>query len=653
MQIQGNFLVGIPTYNGWRRVDGLLQNLRQRTPPEIHHTLVVCDDSGREEHRRFVRQICEKWGAQYVENARNGGVAASWNALSRSFPDHPYVVLLNDDVLVANGWLRYLGYALSNNPAVGAFSLNCFFITESDAPAILAGQHAQAVPLNVHYRDGRLVRNERYPSMPLPGDGSPGRVMCPAGCAFGFRREVYDAVGGFDERYFSFYEESVPGHEVVLVRDAVNGTRLTTMEELYRDFTDVETPDENRDVVRPSGLECLSASIRRDQDVAFLTVRESDVMSLESASMSTMIKIRNRAVAKMKAASRVEGTWAKVTGIVRHRRRSKVLHVCQKSGSVLVTENHSMVVPDGDAFRIVEPRTFVSETLPQAHMVPLRENLTRVDLGAFLRGWDQYRETESSMWYLGKGSTGKPSEKRPSPHVPRWLDLTSKDGEDFCWFMGFYVAEGSTSITTNNYGAMVVCLGCGTDRTLVEKAREIWQRVVGTKTWVTESVPKGHGLKTGYKLGTGHKLIGRLLIQMCGKGSRHKRVPDFIYDAPKRCKESFLSGYVAGDGLEIMPYSCRREARPTIHVETVSRALAAGLSILMSSLGKRFSLQYRPKYQSYAIRTINQFVGHRDTKAVEEVRDDSGHVYDLEVVGTHVFCAGVGPVVVQIGRAHV
>lgn len=208
MPIEGQFLVGIPTYNGWRRVDGLLQNLRQRTPPEVRHTLVVCDDSGRDEHRRLVRQVCEKWGARYVENPRNRGVAASWNALTRSVPDHQYVVLLNDDVLVANGWLRHLGYALSNNPWVGAFSLNCLFITESDVPALLAGPDATVVPLNVHYRSGRLVRDERHTSMPAPGDGSPGRVMCPAGCAFGFRREVYDTVGGFDERYFAFYEET-------------------------------------------------------------------------------------------------------------------------------------------------------------------------------------------------------------------------------------------------------------------------------------------------------------------------------------------------------------------------------------------------------------------------------------------------------------
>lgn len=206
-----DFLIALPTYNGHRRVEALLTNLRQRTPQDIPHAIVVCDDSGKPEHRKLVRAICDRFGARYIENYKNLGVAASWNALVRSMPSTPYAILLNDDVLIDKDWLRPFAYALRSNPKVAAFSLNCYFITESDVPLILAGPDAKVVPLNVYWRDGRLVRDERFPSMPLPGDGSPGKVMCPAGCAFGFRREVYDAVGGFDERFKAFYEETMFG----------------------------------------------------------------------------------------------------------------------------------------------------------------------------------------------------------------------------------------------------------------------------------------------------------------------------------------------------------------------------------------------------------------------------------------------------------
>lgn len=207
MTVDGRFLIGIPTYNGWKRVDALLNNLRQRTPADIKHTIVVCDDSGKDQHRKLVRGVCGRWGAHYIENQANRGVPASWNALARSVPDHDYVILLNDDVLVDNGWLRPLGYALSRNPKVGSFGVNCLYITESDTPGILAGPDAKVVPLNVHCRDGRTIRDERFDQMPQAVENPPIRYLHPAGCFFGFQRRVYDEVGGFDERYFSFYEE--------------------------------------------------------------------------------------------------------------------------------------------------------------------------------------------------------------------------------------------------------------------------------------------------------------------------------------------------------------------------------------------------------------------------------------------------------------
>ena len=38
----------------------------------------------------------------------------------------------------------------------------------------------------------------------MDGDGS---LLTSCGYAFAFRRKDYDAIGGFDERYFCFYEE--------------------------------------------------------------------------------------------------------------------------------------------------------------------------------------------------------------------------------------------------------------------------------------------------------------------------------------------------------------------------------------------------------------------------------------------------------------
>lgn len=200
--------IGIPVYNRGIYLKDLLRNLRQRTPTDIDYEIVVVDDSGRDAHRAAVQATCWREGARFIAHEKNRGVAAGWNTISRAVPGSEFVVILNDDVFVANDWLRYMVYALRENPRVGSFGMNCRFIARDDAAEILKGPDARVVPLNVRWRGAELIRNERFASMPPEEDGAPGRVMCPTGCFFGFRRPVYDLVGGFDERYFAFYEET-------------------------------------------------------------------------------------------------------------------------------------------------------------------------------------------------------------------------------------------------------------------------------------------------------------------------------------------------------------------------------------------------------------------------------------------------------------
>lgn len=199
--------IGIPTYNGWLRVHQLLQNINQRTPRDIDFNIIVCDDSGKQEHRDRVKDICQSLGAEYIYHKNNRGVPSSWNTLVKASSSE-YVILLNDDILVANNWLKHPIYALKNNPKVGSFGLHCYFISPDDVAPLLQGPEAVVVPLDVRWVGDKLITNERYPFVPPPDGGSPGKMMCPTGCAFGFRREMWEEVGGFDERYRAFYEET-------------------------------------------------------------------------------------------------------------------------------------------------------------------------------------------------------------------------------------------------------------------------------------------------------------------------------------------------------------------------------------------------------------------------------------------------------------
>lgn len=195
--------VGIPCYSG---ADDLLpwclQGIRDRSGDAIAYDLIVVDDSGKRMHQEKSRAVAARFGARWLCHERNLGITAGWNTLSRA-GGAPLIALLNDDLIVTPGWLEALIYFLRENPDAGAVGIGFFFITAEDVPQLLASPTARVRPRH-HATKVHLPESE-YAQR---GTENPGCVMCAPGCAFGFTREKYDLVGGFDPAMRSFYNES-------------------------------------------------------------------------------------------------------------------------------------------------------------------------------------------------------------------------------------------------------------------------------------------------------------------------------------------------------------------------------------------------------------------------------------------------------------
>lgn len=196
-------LVGIPTYNGAHRVDWLLHSISMRTPKDADYQIVVCDDSGRAEHREKTCAVVEKWKAhlpvQLIVNEKNFGLSSTWNRMVKS-NNSEHCILINDDIIVAPYWLESIVYFLDNNPKAGSVSHFCYFITNEDVPKLLSSINSIVIPRDPYKKTQTEVYNDMLEY--------PGRVMAPAGCLFGFRREIYNEIGGFDEQFYAFYEEA-------------------------------------------------------------------------------------------------------------------------------------------------------------------------------------------------------------------------------------------------------------------------------------------------------------------------------------------------------------------------------------------------------------------------------------------------------------
>jgi hypothetical protein len=197
--------IGITTYNGSWRLGNLLKSISMRTPElavGIAQVVVVDDGSPTPGTRRVVEEWAHRFPITFVEHGKNRGISAGWNTAVRALQCE-YAVLVNDDVIVSEGWLRSLIHVLENSPGVGCVGQNWHAFLVEDVVPLLESSTSDR---NVIPRDP--VSKSHVSERRDLERGDPGRVMAPTGQLFAFRRKDFDAIGGFDETYKSFYEES-------------------------------------------------------------------------------------------------------------------------------------------------------------------------------------------------------------------------------------------------------------------------------------------------------------------------------------------------------------------------------------------------------------------------------------------------------------
>jgi len=189
--------IGVPTYNDNERIRELFTTLYMYTDfPEDQYELVMLDDGTQDKTKvEGLRELSKDFGIPLIENQKNEGIPYSWNRLTEQY-DAEYVIIFNDDIQFKDSkWLHNFVYFMDNNPHAGAAGF----------------------PL-VHIDP---VTGNRNLNIDLPNeDVNPGRVGSPVGCAFGFRKALWEKIKqpdgstGFWEALVSFHEELDFGFEI-------------------------------------------------------------------------------------------------------------------------------------------------------------------------------------------------------------------------------------------------------------------------------------------------------------------------------------------------------------------------------------------------------------------------------------------------------
>ena len=163
------------------------------------------------------------WGAlkaryptvRCLEFGENLGFAAGNNRAAATATGD-WLGFINPDAFAEPGWLDAMKAAIAARPDLAIFTS---LQLDAGNPAIMDGAGDGATFFGFPFRMGYR--------RPLPQALEPAEVLSPCGAAFVIRRDLWQQLGGFDERYFCYCEDAdlgsrayLAGHPTLFVPEA-------------------------------------------------------------------------------------------------------------------------------------------------------------------------------------------------------------------------------------------------------------------------------------------------------------------------------------------------------------------------------------------------------------------------------------------------
>jgi GT2 family glycosyltransferase len=182
--------VVIVNYNGERLLPDCLAALAAQTLAPVQ--IVVADNGSKDGSLALLR--AHHPHVDVLEIGRNSGFAGGANRGVRATAA-PWVCVLNSDATPAPDWLAELTGAARD---AQTWALGSVLVSAGSGRIESAGD--QYAPAGYAYK---LLRDRPLADLPA----SPYPVFAAPGAAPVFRRDVFDALGGYEERFFLYYED--------------------------------------------------------------------------------------------------------------------------------------------------------------------------------------------------------------------------------------------------------------------------------------------------------------------------------------------------------------------------------------------------------------------------------------------------------------
>ncbi|MDD3083895.1 MAG: DNA polymerase domain-containing protein, partial [Candidatus ainarchaeum sp.] len=417
------------------------------------------------------------------------------------------------------------------------------------------------------------------------------------------------------------YSDSITKDRFITIKDSEE-IKIKNIEEFYKEIDDLQWERDNKKLKHPKN--CFALSVNK----------------------------------KTKKAE-----WKEIIAVIKHKTNKKIYRINQKFGETIVTEDHSILVETKNGFKETKPKQMKNKKLFSVKNIPLGKEIKEIDLFEIAKEYHYIRryknQTKISQWHTdGKHIWFGFFNLKKQIKIKRKINLKSKEFEALCKLLGAYIAEGSATTIKTCKTKRGASIASSDINWLKELEKDYHKLFINAKTCVIQSTKKertiNYNNKTIKYFDKTHKLqmmnetSAQLFSCLCGQKSHGKKLPDFIYNVPKKYKKIILEKIIEGDGSRIvnekLGYS-EEYKKNNFKIETKSLGLISGLSLLLRQLDQNFTIRYRKEKDTHSIQTSTKYNNNIKTKIARE--EYSGEVYDLSVKDNENFVDACGQILLH------
>lgn len=182
-----------------------LQSLADNELPVGHWEIIVVDNSSTDGSVKEVKNWKlkaenKKLKIRIIENKENLGFSRAVNQGIR-ITDGEYILLLNPDIIIHPGAIQKLLDFAYRHPEAGLIAGRLVYPDNSPQASVF--RLPSVIGAVGEYWLGQKGRFEKY----LPSDDQPSSVEAVVGAVMLIPKKIIDLLGGFDERYFMYFED--------------------------------------------------------------------------------------------------------------------------------------------------------------------------------------------------------------------------------------------------------------------------------------------------------------------------------------------------------------------------------------------------------------------------------------------------------------